>query len=144
LLPKQSQSELQLPPLLLRHVKVLKQLFVVHSATSPQHALLSTHEFPSAMHVVELVVDDEDDDDDDELDDDELDDDELDDDEEDEVDVVPLTQAVAVPSVDASGHAEPHACPALQHLRLVPLPQGVVPAGHPHRPRLALMHATPL
>jgi hypothetical protein len=127
LLPKQSQSELQLPPLLLRHVKVLKQLFVVHSATSPQHALLSTHEFPSAMHVVELVVDDE-----------------VDDDEEDEVDVVPLTQAVAVPSVDASGHPEPHACPALQHLRLVPLPQGVVPAGHPHRPRLALMHATPL
>jgi hypothetical protein len=58
--------------------------------------------------------------------------------------VVPLTQAVPVPSDDANGHRDEHAWPAAQHLRLAPVPQGVVPDGHPHRPLLALTHATPL
>ena len=60
------------------------------------------------------------------------------------VEVVPLTQADAVPYDDARGQPEPHACPAGQHVRLAPLPQGVVPAGQPHSPRLASMQAMPL
>jgi hypothetical protein len=60
-----------------------------------------------------------------------------------DVDVVPLTQAAAVPRDAAVGHPDPHACPAAQQVRFAPLPHGVVPAGQPHWPWLASMHATP-
>jgi hypothetical protein len=60
-----------------------------------------------------------------------------------EVDVVALTQALPVPSDDAGAHPGLQACPAGQHLRLAPLPHGVVPAGHPHRPWFRFTHATP-
>jgi hypothetical protein len=51
-----------------------------------------------------------------------------------DVDVVPLTHTAAVPSDVAKGHPGLHASPAWQQVRLAPLPHGVLPAGHPHRP----------
>jgi hypothetical protein len=60
------------------------------------------------------------------------------------VDVVPLTQVAAVANDVAGGQPDAHAWPAAQQVRLAPLPHGVLPAGHPHRPRLASMQATPL
>ena len=60
------------------------------------------------------------------------------------VEVVPLTHADAVANDAADRHPGPHAWPAGQHVREAPLPQGVVPAGHPQRPRLASTQAMPL
>lgn len=48
------------------------------------------------------------------------------------VEVVALTHTLELASDDAEGQPGPHAWPAAQHVRLAPLPQGVVPAGHPH------------
>lgn len=56
----------------------------------------------------------------------------------------PLTHAVAVPKLDAFGHPGEHAWPAAQHVSPAPLPHGVVFAGHPHKPRSASTHATPV
>jgi hypothetical protein len=96
-----------------------------------------THPTPTCAHdtVVEVV--------DDEVDEDVLDDvDELVD--EDVVVVVALMQAAELLSDDGEGHPVEHAAPAGQHVRLTPLPHGVVPDGHPQKLCAAEMQATPL
>jgi hypothetical protein len=60
-----------------------------------------------------------------------------------DVDVVPLTQAALRAKLLADGQDPPHACPAAQHVRLTPVPQGVLPAGHPQKLAALSMHATP-
>jgi TetR/AcrR family transcriptional regulator, regulator of mycofactocin system len=57
--------------------------------------------------------------------------------------VVALTHTVEEASDDATGHPGPHATPALQQVRLAPLPHGVVPAGQPQRLWETDWHATP-
>jgi hypothetical protein len=58
--------------------------------------------------------------------------------------VVAETHTEAVPNEAAVGHPPVHACPAGQHVRLAPLPQGVVRGGQPQSPLEASMQATPV
>jgi hypothetical protein len=85
--------------------------------------------------VLELVLDDEDDEDDaavvevvDERD----------------VVVVAPIQLTARVKLEANGQPELHAAPAGQHVRLEPVPHGVVLAGQPQKERDESMQATPL
>jgi hypothetical protein len=58
--------------------------------------------------------------------------------------VVDVAHVVPVFMLEANGHPGAQAVPPGQHVNEDPLPQGVVPAGQPHRPRVASWQAMPL